>query len=98
MATLGQVVATLGDHENKLNSHEATLAAMELRLQAVESGALLKLMEMIRKMEVEKKDGLNKKEGKDNLPDDFHGDRRKFRGFSHQVYVWAISIYPDGGQ
>ncbi len=71
MATLGQVVNSLQDREVKINAHEARFAAQQLsmeavetRLQALEPSALQKIMETVRKVEEEQKDGLRYKNGK----------------------------------
>ncbi len=45
-----------------------------------------------------KSDGLDIEEGKDNQPGHFLGDRKNFRGWSHQLYVWAIAIFPGSGK
>ncbi len=55
-------------------------------------------MEMLQTYKDETKDGLRLKDGKDNLPKEFTGDKLKFRGWSHQVFVWAASIYPGHGK
>ncbi len=66
-------------------------------MAALESEIIRKFVGLMGKSG-EKADGLNLKEGKDNQPGEFSGDRKKFRGWSHQMYVWAIAIYPGSGR
>ena len=106
MATLGEVTTALRNHEDRLvaddarlQGHEARHVSTEQRLAALESDLVAKLMGIIAGAGGGgTKDGLRIKDGKDNLPSDFMGDRKKFRGWSHQMYVWAIAIYPESGR
>ncbi len=97
MATLGEVAAAFRSHEDRLQGHDARHANMEQRMAALESELIKKFVGLMAQSG-EKKDGLKVKEGKDNLPSDFSGDRKKFRGWSHQMYVWAMAIYPESGR
>ncbi len=97
MATLGEVTTGLRSHEERLQGHDARHANMEQRTAALESELNRKFVGIMWQSG-EKKDGLKIKEGKDNTPGDFSSDREKFRGRSHQMYVWAIAIYPESGR
>jgi len=106
MATLGEVTTALRNHEDRLladdarlQGHEARHVNMEQRMAILESEIVSKLMGIMAGAGgVKEKEGLRIKDGKDNLPCDFMGDRKKFRGWSHQMYVWAIAIYPESGR
>jgi hypothetical protein len=97
MATLEDVTVAVRNHENRLQGHDARHANLEQRMATLESEIISKLVGLMGKSG-EKKEGLNLKEGKDNTPGEFFGERKKFRGWSHQMYVWAIAIYPEGGK
>ncbi len=43
-------------------------------------------------------DGLKYKDSMEKLPDAFLGEIGKFRGWSHEVYLWAAAIYAEGGK
>jgi len=67
----------------------------------MESGALQKMFESMtsgRRGGDDVDGGLKYKDARDCVPDDFHGDKKKFRLYSHQVYVWATTLYASGGQ
>ncbi len=98
MTTLGELAAAVQDHQNRLNQHSGLHSSLEARLASLESGLLRKLMEIFQNYKDEQKDGLRLKDGKDNTPKEFTGDKLKFRGWSHQVFVWAASIYPGHGK
>jgi hypothetical protein len=99
MATLGEVTAALRNHEDRLQGQGARHANLEQRMAVLESELIKKFAGLMGKSgDGDKKEGLRVKDGKDNIPSEFSGDRKKFRGWSHQRYVWAIAIYPESGR
>ena len=98
MTTLGELASAVQEHSNRLASHDGLHSAIDARVTAIESGILQKLIEMMSNVKDEHKDGLRHKDGKDNLPQEFTGDKQKFRGWSHEVLVWAAAIYPEHGK
>ena len=81
MATLDDVTIAVRNHENRLQGHDARHTNLEQRMAALESEILQKFLGIMGKCG-EKKEGLNLKEGKDNTPGEFFGERKKFRGWS----------------
>ena len=67
MATLEDVTIAVRNHENRLQGHDARHANLEQRMATLESEIIAKFVGLMGKSG-EKKEGLNIKEGKDNVP------------------------------
>ncbi len=66
MATLGDVTTAVRNHEERLQGHDARHTNMEARMAVLESEIVRKFVGLMGKSG-EKADGLNLKEGKDNV-------------------------------
>ena len=67
MATLEDVTIAVRNHEHRLQGHDARHANLEQRMATLESEIVAKFVGLMGKSG-EKKEGLNIKEGKDNVP------------------------------